>query len=90
MSYEDSSREWHPGAFTRRRLMRRAAELSAMATLPAVLAACGDDDDESSGSDSGGSGGSAKPKVEGTITLRDGTTEALGAEAIRRAPPGEH
>jgi hypothetical protein len=24
--------------------------------------------------------------VEGTITLRDGTTEALGAEAIRRAP----
>jgi spermidine/putrescine transport system substrate-binding protein len=47
--------------------MRRAAELSAMATLPAVLAACGDDDDdESSGSDSGGS---AKPKVEGTVTL---------------------
>ena len=40
-----------------------------MATLPAVLAACGDDDDESSGSDSGGSGGSAKPKIEGTITL---------------------
>ena len=69
MSYEDSSREWHSGALTRRRLMRRAAELSAMATLPAVLAACGDDDDESSGSDSGGSGGSAKPKVEGTITL---------------------
>jgi hypothetical protein len=24
--------------------------------------------------------------VEGTITLRDGTTEAIGAEAIRRAP----
>lgn len=66
MSYEDSSREWQGGAWTRRRLMRRAVELSAVATLPGVLAACGDDDEEPSGDDSGGS---SKPRVEGTITL---------------------
>ncbi len=47
--------------------MRRAAALSAVATLPGVLAACGDDDDDDSSSNNSGS--AAKPKVEGTITL---------------------
>jgi polar amino acid transport system substrate-binding protein len=52
---------------TRRRLMRRAAALSAVATLPGVLAACGDDDD-----DDGGGGGSGAPSGE-IETLKPGT-----------------
>ena len=68
MSYEGSPQEWQRVGLTRRRLLRRAAELSAVSTLPALLVACGDDDDDSSSSsDSGGS--STTPKVEGTITL---------------------
>jgi len=47
--------------------MRRAAALSAVATLPGVLAACGDDDDDDSSSNNSGS--AARPKVEGTIAL---------------------
>lgn len=60
--------------WTRRRLLRRGAELSALAALPSVLAACGSDDEPAASQE----GQQSKPEskvptgpITGTIVLRN-------------------
>lgn len=75
---------------TRRRLLRRAGGLAAVATIPGMLAACGSDNSTSgsSGSSSGAStaaGAKAPAKVTGTITMMNypdwiGSTEVKSFE----------
>jgi spermidine/putrescine-binding protein len=67
MTYEGSPNRRE--AWTRRRLLRRAAELGAVSTLPGFLAACGGDDDGASDGASTGTSKTAAPKVAGTISL---------------------
>jgi spermidine/putrescine transport system substrate-binding protein len=57
--------------WTRRRLLRRGAELSALAALPAVLAACGSDDEPAPSAAGGSTSKVPSGPIAGTIVLRN-------------------